>query len=134
QWEAGDPGRIDDQAWADRRVLGPWTMAAESSSDTGPGGVAYLTKALRTRITLFGAVGDVAPWAANATGTWPLVRGLFAHPSGVARTTTGSGTALQLGAVAAGQRLYASLHVLSASGSTPSLTVEVESDDAEAFS
>jgi len=133
QWEAGDPGKIDDQEWADRRVLGPWTMAAEGSSDLSAGGVAYLTKALRTSITLFGPVGDVAAWSANATGTWPLVRGAFAHPSGVARTTTGSGTAIQLGPVSAGQRLYASLHVLSVSGTTPSLTVEVESDTTEDF-
>src|SRR5690554_4051951 len=58
QWEAGDPGKIDDQAWADRRVLGPWTMGAEGSSDLAAGGLAYLTKALRTSITLFGSVGD----------------------------------------------------------------------------
>jgi len=134
QWEAGDPGKIDDQAWADRRVLGPWTMGAEGGSDLAAGGLAYLTKALRTSITLLGAVGDVAPWAANATGTWPLVRGLFAHPSGVARTSSGSGTALNVGEVGAGQRLYASLHVLSVAGtSTPALTAVVESDTEEAF-
>jgi hypothetical protein len=134
QWEAGDPGKIDDQAWADRRVLEAWTAGAESASDTGVGSVAYLTKALRSSIKLFAAVGDVAPWSAKATGTWPLVRGEFAHPSGVARTTTGSGTALQLGAVAAGERLYASLHVLSVSGTlSPTFTATVQSDSAEAF-
>jgi hypothetical protein len=134
QWEAGDPGQIDDQAWADRRVLGAWTAAAESASDTAAGGLAYLTKALRTSIQLFGSVGDVAPWTAKATGTWPLVRGTFAHPSGVPRTSTGTGTALQVGEVGAGQRMYASLHVLSVAGtSTPTITVTVQSDEAEAF-
>lgn len=134
QWEAGDPGLIDDQAWADRRVIGPWTMGATGASDTAAGSVAYLTRALRTNIKLLGAVGDVAPWSADAVGSWPLARGLFAHPSGVARTSTGAGTALELGAVAAGQRLYASLHVLSVSGtSTPTLSAIVESDSEEAF-
>lgn len=133
QWEAGDPGKIDDQAWTDRRVLGPWTMGATNASDSGVGSVAYLTKALRTDISLFGAVGDVAPWTANAVGTWPLVRGEFAHPSGTARTSTGNGTALQLGAVSEGERLYASLHVLSADGTTPTIAVEVESDSQEDF-
>lgn len=135
QWEAGDPGKIDDQQWASRRVLDAWTMGATSASDTGTGSLAYITKSLRTSITLLGSVGDVAPWEASATGTWPAVRGLFAHPSGVARTSTGSGTAIQVGEVGAGQRLYASLHVLSVSGtSTPTLTVTVQSDDAMAFS
>lgn len=134
QWEAGDPGKIDDQQWASRRVLDVWTMGAESDSDTGPGSVMYIAKALRTSISLLGAVGDVAPWTANATGTWPLARGVCAHPSGVARTSTGSGTAIQVGAVSAGQKLYASLHVLSVSGtSTPTLTVTVQSDDASGF-
>jgi hypothetical protein len=115
-------------------VLDAWTVGATSASDTAAGNLGYLTKALRTSITLLGAVGDVAPWEANAAGTWPLVRGQFAHPSGVARSTTGSGTAINLGAVAAGERLYASLHVLSVSGtSTPTLTVTVQSDDAEGF-
>lgn len=129
QWEAGDPGKIDDEQWANRRVLGPWTAGATDASDTGTGSLAYLTKALRTSIQLFSSVGEVAPWTANAAGTWPLVRGQFAHPSGTARTATGNGTGLQLGAVAAGARLYASSHVLSVVGtSTPTITVEVESD------
>lgn len=133
QWEAGDPGRIDDEVWASRRVLGAWTMGATSVSDTAAGGVAYLAKALRTQFTILGAIGDVAPWSANATGTWPLVRGVFAHPSGVARTASGTGTALNLGAVGAGQRLYASLHVLSVAGSAPTIDVIVASDSVEAF-
>jgi hypothetical protein len=134
QWEAGDPSRVDDQAWASRRVLDVWTMGAESGSDTGPGAVMYIAKALRTQIQILGAVGDVAPWTASAVGTWPLVRGVCAHPSGVPRTSTGSGTAIQVGAVAAGRRLYASLHVLSVAGtSDPTITVTVQSDDDEAF-
>jgi hypothetical protein len=134
QWEAGDPGKIDDQQWASRRVLDAWTMGATSAVDTGVGALAYLTKALRTSITLLGAVGDVAPWEASAVGSWPLVRSEFAHPSGVARTTTGTGTALQVGEVGAGQRMYASLHVLSVAGtSAPTITVTVASDEVEAF-
>jgi hypothetical protein len=134
QWEAGDPGKIDDQQWASRRVLDAWTMGATSAVDTGVGALAYLTKALRTSINLLGAVGDVAPWEASAVGSWPLVRSEFAHPSGVARTTTGTGTALNLGAMSAGQRLYGSLHVLSVAGSAPTIDVVIASDTVQAFS
>lgn len=62
----------------------------------------------------------------------PLVRGRLMHNA--TRTATGNGTARQLGAVGAAQKLYAVLHVLAASGSTPSLTVKVQSDDASGFS
>lgn len=134
QWEAGDPGRIDDQQWASRRVLDAWTMGVDGASDLAAGDPMYATKALRTSFALLGAVGDVAPWTANATGTWPLVRGVCAHPSGVPRTTTGAGTAIQLGVVPAGSRLYASLHVVSVAGtSTPTLTAAVESDTTDDF-
>lgn len=134
QWEAGDPGLIDDQQWATRRVLHAWTMGASDASDTGTGALAWLTKALRTSITLFGSVGDVAPWNASATGSWPLVRGQFAHPSGTARTSDGDGAALELGAVGDRERAHASLHVLSASGTDPELDVTVESAADQAFS
>lgn len=133
QWEAGDPGKVDDQAWASRRVLDAWTMGATGASDTAAGSLAYIAKALRTSFAILGAVGNVAPWSANATGTWPLVRGAFAHPSGVARTASGTGTALNLGALGAGERLYASLHVLSVAGTTPTIDVTVTSDSAELF-
>jgi hypothetical protein len=63
-----------------------------------------------------------------------MVRGQIAHPPGTARTTSGTGTGLQLGAVAAGKRLYAAVHVLSVAGTgTPSITLRVESDDNSGF-
>ncbi|MFF8839577.1 hypothetical protein [Streptomyces sp. NPDC015130] len=127
QWEAGDPGLVDDASWAQLGGVGPWTVCPDGAQ---VGSLAYLTQALRADYKLLGAVGDVAPWSGTAKSAWPLVRGQIAHPPGTARTATGSGTALDLGAVAAGKRLYAALHVLSAAGTTPSLTVSIESDDA----
>ncbi|HEX5404801.1 MAG TPA: hypothetical protein VFX16_21140, partial [Pseudonocardiaceae bacterium] len=92
------------------------------------------TKALSSKYTLLGAPGDIAPWEAAADGTWPLVRGVIAHPPGTARTATGDGTSQQLGAIAAGHHLYAALHVLSVSDTTaPSLTVAIESDSTTDF-
>ncbi|MGW4852221.1 hypothetical protein ACWEPZ_13450 [Streptomyces sp. NPDC004288] len=126
-WDAGDPGRVDDASWAQLGGVGPWTVCPHTAQ---VGSLAYLTRALRSSYTLLGAVGDVAPWSGNAKSSWPLVRGQIAHPPGLARTASGTGTALNLGAVPAGKRLYAALHVLSVAGTTPSLTVSVESDDA----
>ncbi|MER5882717.1 hypothetical protein ABT160_02695 [Streptomyces sp. NPDC001941] len=131
QWEAGDATKVDDASWAQLGGLGPWTVCPTAAT---VGALAYLTRALRCSYTFLGEVGEVAPWQAKATSHWPLVRGQIAHPPGTARTATGTGTALQLGAVAAGQRMYAGLHVLSAAGTTPSITCRVESDDNAGFS
>lgn len=131
QWEAGDPGKIDDAAWAQLGTLGGWSAGPVGAS---VGALAYFSKALRCDYKLGDAVGEVAPWTSGGKGTWPLVRGQFAHPPGTARTATGTGTGLNLGAVTAGKRLYAALHVLSVAGtSTPTITARVESDADNTF-
>jgi hypothetical protein len=134
QWEAGDTSKPDDSFWSNRRVLEPWSIGPTDASDTSVGALMYLTKALRTKMQIGGAVGDVAPWVASAKGGWPLVRGESMHQSGTARTATGNGTARQLGVVGENQAMYANLHVLSVSGTgTPTLTVGIQSDDAIGF-
>lgn len=134
QWEAGDPSQIDDTLWAGRRAIEPWSMGPSNASDTAAGNLMYLTQALRTSAKLFDAVGEVAPWEADATGSWPLVRGSSMHPSGVPRTALGSGTAVQAGAVPVGRYVYANLHVLSVTGTGgPGITVTIQSDDNAGF-
>ena len=131
QWDAGDDTAVDDAAWDQLGGVGPWSVSANNSAAVGQ--LAYFTRALRADYKVFGEVGDVAPWSSTAKSSWPLVRGQFAHPPGTARTASGSGTGLELGAVAAGRRLYAALHVLSVSGTTPSLTAVVQSSADDTF-
>ncbi|MFJ4785510.1 hypothetical protein [Streptomyces sp. NPDC088794] len=125
QWEAADATKVDDASWAQLGGVGPWSISANTSAAVGD--LAYFTQALRSDYKLFGEVGEVAPWTGTAKSAWPLVRGQFAHPPGTARTATGVGTGLQIGAVALNKRMYASLHVLSVAGTTPSITARVES-------
>lgn len=132
QWEAGDPSKVDDASWSQLGGLGPWSISANNSAAVGD--LAYLTYAMRSAYKLGEAVGEVAPWTGTAKSSWPVARGQFAHPPGTARTASGTGTGLNLGAIAADSRLYAALHVLSVSGTTPSITVRVESDDNSGFS
>jgi len=127
QWEAGDPSKVDDTSWSTLGGVGPYTVCPDTST---AGALAYLTAGMRADYKIGDAVGEVAPWTGTVKSSWPLVRGQIAHPPGTARTATGNGTVLNLGAIPAGKRLYAALHVLSASGTTPSITVSVESDDA----
>jgi hypothetical protein len=135
-WEAGDSQKPDDVFFqnGNRRQLLPWSIASKSDSDLTTGGTMYLCgRVLRTKISQWGSVGDVANWQASGRSAWPLVKGRCAHPSGTARTATGTGTAIQLGAVASGKKIYGNLHVISASGTTPSMTVKVQSDDNSGF-
>ncbi|MFE1543609.1 hypothetical protein ACFW61_24455 [Streptomyces microflavus] len=127
QWEAGDPSKVDDASWSTLGGVGPYTVCPDTST---VGALAYLTAALRADYKIGDAVGEVAPWTGTAKSSWPLVRGQIAHPPGTARTATGTGTILNLGTIPAGKRLYAALHVLSASGTTPSITARVETGDA----
>ncbi|WP_381797295.1 hypothetical protein [Streptomyces niveus] len=130
QWEAGDPSLVDDASWTQLGGIGPWTVGP---GDSIVGALAYLTRAMQSEYKVGDAVGEIAPWTGTAKSSWPLVRGQFAHPPGLARTANGAGTALNLGAIAEGQRLYVALHVLSVAGTTPGLTLRVESDDSAGF-
>lgn len=80
---------------------------------------------LATFTPLGGSVGDIMKFALDAQATSArLVRGTLLHNA--ARTTTGTGTIFNLGAVAAGQLLYGILHVPAISGG-PTVTVKIQS-------
>lgn len=136
QWEAGSLAMPDDTFWGNRRVIEPWSVAPSGDSDLAAGGLMYLTRALRTKMALFDAVGEVAPWSASAAGSGVLVRGRAMNALGTARTTTGTGTVVDFGTgPSAAQSVYANLHVVSISGTaTPSITVAIQSDDNVGFS
>jgi hypothetical protein len=123
-WEAGDPSLVDNASWSTLGGVGPYTVCP---TDSVVGALAYVTAGMRADYKVGDAVGEIAPWSGTVKSSWPLVRGQIAHPPGLARTATGVGTGVQLGAIAAGRRLYAALHVLSAAGTTPSITARVES-------
>jgi len=125
-WEAGDASMVDDDAWSSMGSVGGYTVCPHAAN---AGDLAWTLNALRAQYKLGGAVGDIAPFSTAVSSSWPLGRGKVLHPPGTARTATGSGTAVELQAAAAGQYLYATLHVLSISGtSTPTLTARVQSD------
>lgn len=131
-WEASDPTKVDDAAWAAMGNPGAWTA---SPNDATVGAVAYFLNGMESKYAFLGQVGEIAPYKASVvSASWPVVRGQFAHPPGTPRTTTGVGSSIQLGAVPAGKSLYAALHVLSvAGGGTPTITARVESDNATGF-
>lgn len=105
------------------------SLAAQNAAAEGE--VAYTGQMVTAQYEPGGAVGEAFRFSAGGFATGPLVRGIVAHRA--ARTTTGTGTIFNLGAVAAGQRVSAALHVLAASGSTPTLDVVIQSAAAVGF-
>lgn len=133
-WEAGSLSMPDDSFWGNRRVLEPWSIGPDGTSDNSAGTLMYLTSALRTKMKLGDKVGEVAPWEASAVGSAPLVRGQSAHPSGTARTVTGTGTILDLVTGPSGsQCVYANLHVLGVQAGGATLAVTVQSSTVIGF-
>ena len=98
------------------------------------GSLAYTFRGIPVSYTPFeGSVGDLAmARMSGSSASSPVVRGALVHPV-TARTSSGSGTGRQIGAVQAGKAMYAALHIVAASGTSPTLDVKVQSDDNAGF-
>ena len=120
----------DDAAFA---ALGVADRAATVGAFSTEGSVAYAFQAGEFSYEQFAGVGELAPFTVELKGTNKagLVRGQIAKAKGNVSATGVLGTAQQLGNVAAGQSLYAVLHVF---GVGTSITVLLESDDNAGFS
>lgn len=104
----------------------PMTWAPQTGADGEP---AYFAETLLLSYAPGGAVGEAHAFSASGGGVGTaLVRGTIMATG--AKTSTANGTARQLGAVSATQKLYAVLHVFAVSGTDPTLDVIVASDDA----
>lgn len=93
--------------------------------------VAFSFKSVLANYSPGGQVGDLYAFSVDANGTGTIYRGTIMETG--AKTVTADGTARELGAVSSTQKLYASLHVIAASGTTPTLDVVIQSDDAQGF-
>lgn len=105
-------------------TIGPLTGAA--------GEVGYINRVLTASYQPGAEIGQLLKFSVAMQATDKLVRGTILHNT--AQTSSGDGTGYQVGAVGAGQSLYAALHVYAASGTSPTLDVIVQSDDNGGFS
>lgn len=97
------------------------------------GDIAFFFKALLGEYQPFGAdVGELAGFQLNAgCNGEKLVRGTLMELS--TQTASANGTGRQLVAVGAAEKVYAALHVLAVSGSSPTLDLKIQSDDNAGF-
>jgi len=118
--------------------LGATTNLTVCPVDGTEGAVAYLADgAYASMLPVGGTVGEAARYSFTAVPATladghKLVRGILEANRTVTTSsnTTGSNT---LGAISASQRLSASLHVFTLSGTSPTLDVKVQSDDNSGF-
>ena len=97
------------------------SICGENGATGGNAGdAAYFMKALDAQYEAGGAVGAMHKFqfSAEAPGSIdaPLVRGTIFEDGKTARTTAGNSSVYTLGAVAAGQKVYAILHLLAFTG------------------
>lgn len=135
---SGEVGGFTDEDLAGSAIFdavgaGPSVFQVAAPGDDGTAGYAFRSMAASHQ-PLGGSVGEMAADSLSLVGKSgaPLVRGTILHPS-TARTSTGTGTGRELGAVAADEKVYGALNVVAASGSSPTLDVVVESDDNSGF-
>lgn len=122
-WESALTAAPDPQAFPDLGVADRVVTMAPTPAE---GSVAYFAQLGKFGYQLFGQMGELTPFSLDMAGTngVGMVRGQVAKAKGNVSASGAAGSVLQLGTVAAGQYLYAALHVFSA-GTT--LTVQVQS-------
>ena len=76
------------------------------------------------------SVGEMHQFGISGESNGPFVRGIFL---GTGAAAAGTGAAVEIGAVATGQSVFAQLQIISAGGTDPTITASVESDDSESF-
>ena len=123
---------INNEFWAD--LVGgtsvPFTLVPTSGA---VGVTCSLGKLLDTEVKRFDKVGALDPTELSGVTDGPMVTGLILHPQGTVRTVTGVGTGVQFPAVATGHSMVIALHALSITGTTPTLSVIVQSAAANTF-
>lgn len=129
-WDAGSAGLPDDRMWAEFNTTGNVMTVTPTAAPVGD--VSYFTRVLRPQYNFGAEVGEVLPFSSTAMGDGTaLVRGVIADNQ--ARTVTGTTAVRTLVAPTANTRVYAAIHVLAVTGTTPSMTVALQGDDAIGF-
>jgi hypothetical protein len=122
-------GRLDVTTYLDESLVGTTLEAGAQdlvvsvADDDEFGSYGLAMSSVAATVGEEGAVGEVLRQPINFVGSGAMFQGRLMLPK-AARTVAGNGTELVLGQVAAGQRVYASLHVFAATGGTVTAIVE----------
>ena len=109
-------------------IAGNMSIAPQNPNE---GSRAYFLKVNQGTYNILGAIGDVAPFTLDASSNSPLIRGVVGAVG--SKDSSDAGLVLELGAIPDGYKLYAMLHVVEVTGTSPTLSVVITSDDAKTF-
>ena len=124
-WNGGD-GEVDDVLFGKIALANQlMTICPTTGADGEP---AYTGSIIVGEYSPGAAVGELFRFGVGGQADDTFLNGTIMQPAG-AETSSGTGTAAQLGAVGASQKIYSTVHVLSASGGSPTLDITIESDD-----
>lgn len=125
-WQGGALA-VDDAAFAEVAISDePCTVVPTVAAAEGD--LAYLFKSISGGYKPGAKVGDLFRFSVSADCTDDLARGqVLTNALTVPKTATGNGTIIQLGAVSAAQKMWAAAHIITVSGTTPSLTLKLQS-------
>lgn len=132
--EFSSSGLVDDEAYLDLLhtnvgIQGkPLSVGLQSGTE---GDRCVFFQSIQTQYNRGGAIGDMNAFDVAAFTNDKLISGIIGVNS--TKTSTGNGTARQLGAVAADKKLYAAIHVLGAVSGSDSIVIKVQSDDNSGF-
>lgn len=113
--------------------VGAGALLISASINAGViGEIAYSWKALTAEYAPGATVGEVFGYTFNTTGDGRLVRGTVFENSAFTFVGATQGTSNNFGAALSTDTIYSSIHVYAVSGTSPTLDVTVESDDADA--
>ena len=101
-------------------------LSVTQGAATG-GSVSYFMRAVESSLALMGQVGEVAPFQLGASGSSVMANGLIAVSPAAAITATGTGTVLNFTGVVSGSKLKIAYHIVSVSGTLPTLVMTTKS-------
>lgn len=129
-WESAETDAVDPEAFEALGVAGQIVAVTPTGVQGGP---CYFGQSSKLKYSLFGSVGELPPYTLSLGGssTVGLVRGRLAVAKASVTTTGAKGAAVQLGAVAADEHVYAVVHLFGTPGTT--ITIKVQSDNASNF-
>lgn len=112
--------------------IGAGSIMTLSPTDGADGSLSYFMQNRHAEYSPAANIGEMMAFSVSGQSDGDLIRGTIVHNA--SRTSSGNGTGRQLGAVSASQKMYAALHVISVSGTDPTLDVIVQSAPTSGFS
>lgn len=127
-FEADGDSAIDDVYTAQLLASGAVVLTI-GLPDGAEGAAAYSFEAVMSEYHPFGgSIGDMPAFSVSGSGISDSFRGILLEDGQTARSSSGTGSAVQLSDVASGETARAALHVIATTGS-PTLDVVIQSDD-----